>query len=799
MPPDADFFTHRDAFFGRQPDVNYLLGRANAPGVTFVVARPKMGKTWLLLEVAQRLSEPGPDGNGPAFLIGYHECKGGEALIQYTVQDLYTRWLGQASLREQALQVWGQQKEGLLSKAAGAVAAIFGGVGKLTGAVPDAVGDLVKGTIDGLVSANNKLKSGDLDVPRLSYDNSRDLVSALAKISGRRIVMIFDAWEKAADGAGEQAFLGNYLSHREEWPQVHFIVGIRNPSLTDKANDPAWAAAQDLKNSSGAVQILPLAPLHLEEAGERARLLAYLRQQLPAASAVPDASLISILNAYPGTLERWMEKPGLATAADLQSEADDAEGFLYRELDRLLPSLNMDQLTLAVRLALLPRASPDTWPVYAPVVMEGVPDDVRLECSELGVLEGDDVPTFGHDTRHRAVALWFTGKGKYRPRVQKEGSRLIAEFGPRIDFAAPARVPLTAGIRTVFRTVGGGGLLPLAQVIGAANQAFWNENPGPAILAVQPWPGTPDQRRQLAEFFGRAFYNVIIDARTAQDLGQALAVLDLLRKLHLDFPDQLVVRQRFAMMLVDVISMVRSAGKKPDVDALTDELKRLHLASPPEDGVWREYALALYNTAQDAQQRKAFDEAPPLVDEWRALMPNPPDVRSLRERSSLLALLVEEGERLGQKPEVLNAWLDELRTSAAAYPTEPFLRGRLAHALCMRGIYARERQDYTVSDSIIDQLNHLFSQFPTEEALGEELARMLSVEAISTPVIYVLVTRRPHLAAIQALARRFPGNKAIRTFVETTQRTIEKKLREAGPEKVPKLEESLADLRSFLP
>ena len=208
MPPDADFFTHRDAFFGRQPDVNYLLGRANAPGVTFVVARPKMGKTWLLLEVAQRLSEPGPDGNGPAFLIGYHECKGGEALIQYTVQDLYTRWLGQASLREQALQVWGEQKEGLLSKAAGAVAAIFGGVGKLTGAVPDAVGDLVKGTIDGLVSANNKLKSGDLDVPRLSYDNSRDLVSALAKISGRRIVMIFDAWEKAADGAGEQAFLG---------------------------------------------------------------------------------------------------------------------------------------------------------------------------------------------------------------------------------------------------------------------------------------------------------------------------------------------------------------------------------------------------------------------------------------------------------------------------------------------------------------------------------------------------------------------------------------------------------------
>ncbi len=799
MPTEADFFTHQDAFFGRQPDVNYLLERATAPGVTFVVARPKMGKTWLLLEVAQRLSEPGPDGKGPAFLVGYHECKGGEPLIQYTVQDLYTRWLGQASLREEALQVWDQQKEGLLSKAAGAVAAIFGGVSKLSGLVPDAVGDLVKGTIDGLVSANNKLKSGDLDVPRLSYDHSRDLVSALGKISQRKIVMIFDAWEKAADGTGEQAFLSTYLSHREEWPQVHFIVGIRNPSLTEKANDPAWAAAQDLKNSSGVVKILPLSPLHLDDTSERARLLAYFRQQLPAASAVPDASVLSILNAYPGTLERWREKPELSTADDLQREADDAEGFLYRELDRLLPALNADQMTLALRLALIPRASPDTWPVYAPVVMEGVSDDVRLECCELGVLEGDDVPTFGHDTRHRAVALWFASKSKFRLRVQKEGSRLITEFGPRIDFAAPARVPLTAGIRTVFRTVGSGGLLPLAQVIGAANQAFWNENPGSAILAVQPWPGTVEQRRQLAQFFGRAFYNVIIDARNAQDLGLATAVLDLLRKLHLDFPDLLVIRQRFAMMLVDVIGMCRSAGNKAAVDALTDELRNLHLASRREDDIWREYALALYNTAQDAQQRKAFDEAPPLVDEWRALMPSPPDVRGVRERASLVALLFEEGERLGQKPEVLNGWLDELRTTAAACPAEPFLRGRLAHALCMRGIYARERQQYDVSDSIIDQLNRFFGQFPAEEAIGEELARMLSAEAISTPVVYVLVTRRPHLAAIQALARRFPGNKGIRTFVEVTQRTIEKKLREAGPEKVLKLEESLADLRSFLP
>ncbi len=799
MPSNSDFFTHGDAFFGREPDVAYLLKRVDAPGVTFVVARPKMGKTWLLLELAQRLSEFGPDAKDPAFLVGYHECKGGEELFRYTVQDLYTRWLGQAPLREQALQVWNQQKDGWVSKAAGTVAAIFGGVAKLTGAVPDAVGDVVRTAIDGLVTANKTLKSGDLDLPSLPYDQGQDLVSALARISGRRIVLIFDAWEKAGDAVREQDFLDTYLKHREDWPHVHFIVGIRNPSLTEKTNDPAWSAAQDLKKSSGAAEILQLAPLHLEDAAERARLLAHLRQRLPAAASVPDASIFSILNDYPGTLERWMEKPALATAAELQAEAEDAEGFLYRELDRILPSLSTDQLTLALRLALIPRASAETWQVYEPIVMEGIRDEVRLECSESGLLEGDDVPTYGHDTRHRAVALWFKGKTKYRPRVLKEASRLIVEFCPRIDFISRAAVPLTAGIRTTYRTVGRDGLPPLAQVIGAANQAFWNENPGPAILAAQPWPGTPEQRRQLAPFFGRAYYNIIIDARNANDLGQALAVLDLLRKLHYDFPEQVVVRQRFAMMLVDGINMCTAAGKSADCESLSGELKKLHQASAPETGVWREYGYSLFNAAQDAQRRKAFEEAVQRVDEWRALQPIPQDARSLREWSKLLSDLFEQGERTGQKAEVLNGWLEEIRGLAAAHPAEPFLRGVLAHALCARGTLARERQQFEASDAMIATLILLYGKFPGEEAIAEQLASMLSVEIVSTPVANVLGDRRPFLGMVRTLAQRFPNNKRIREFQGIARRTIEQKLRTAGVDKVPNLEQSLADLNSLLP
>ena len=65
------FTDRRDRLFGREPDVHRLIDRAGRPGLTAVVARPLMGKTWTLTEVARRLLEEG------RYLVGYHEWKGG--------------------------------------------------------------------------------------------------------------------------------------------------------------------------------------------------------------------------------------------------------------------------------------------------------------------------------------------------------------------------------------------------------------------------------------------------------------------------------------------------------------------------------------------------------------------------------------------------------------------------------------------------------------------------------------------------------------------------------------------------
>jgi transcription termination factor Rho len=47
--------------FGRLPDVARLTERARTKGFTAVVARPTMGKTWLLTEVARQLTTAKPN------------------------------------------------------------------------------------------------------------------------------------------------------------------------------------------------------------------------------------------------------------------------------------------------------------------------------------------------------------------------------------------------------------------------------------------------------------------------------------------------------------------------------------------------------------------------------------------------------------------------------------------------------------------------------------------------------------------------------------------------------------------
>jgi hypothetical protein len=236
----SDMFPdRRDRLFGRQPDVHHLSHRATRPGLTAVVARPLMGKTWTLTEVARRLLEDG------RYLVGYHESKGAESShLLYAVSNLYTSWLTDSTLREQAISLWDRHKDTLVPRIGQMVGTLFE---KLAGkALSEGIAATVRMAFDGLAEAQRDLLSGGLQIAPLPYDQALSLTSLVAKMSGRRIVLILDAWEKSASIRVEFATLEAILKHQDDWASTHVFLVVRNPEVDSTSlNDEAFRRAQE--------------------------------------------------------------------------------------------------------------------------------------------------------------------------------------------------------------------------------------------------------------------------------------------------------------------------------------------------------------------------------------------------------------------------------------------------------------------------------------------------------------------------------------------------------------------------
>ena len=48
-----------DQLFGRVTDIEYLIDRVKKPGLTFISGRPKMGKSWLIKVLCDKLTDEG--------------------------------------------------------------------------------------------------------------------------------------------------------------------------------------------------------------------------------------------------------------------------------------------------------------------------------------------------------------------------------------------------------------------------------------------------------------------------------------------------------------------------------------------------------------------------------------------------------------------------------------------------------------------------------------------------------------------------------------------------------------------
>ncbi len=423
-----EFEDRSDKLFGREADVQSLLDRAETPGVTALVAPPLMGKTWTLNEVARRLSE------GDQYLVGYYESMAAESsALLYAVSNLYERWLSDASMRKQALSLWHRHKKDLVPRVGQMAGKLFGKLA--ANQLPQGVAAIVSEAFYGLASAQEDLLKGGLKLPKLPYDQALSLTKLVATISERRVVLILDAWEKSRSFDEESATLEAFLKHRNDWPHTHVFLAIRSPGQdSTQENKDARSRAENLCGLCPAAKVVRLRRLNLTDAREQARVESYVRDNVPAAKQVKTQTLIQMIDGYPGVLNFWVDQatsPEMQTENDLHREARNAHSAQYPEFNYLFNGLEEDQLTLAARLAFLPRLNAERWETFRPCLMKGLPDSAVDKLHDSGVLHYESFPTYGHDTRHAAARRWLS-KNK-RPLMVRTAKRLIEDLAAEIE------------------------------------------------------------------------------------------------------------------------------------------------------------------------------------------------------------------------------------------------------------------------------------------------------------------------------------------------------------------------------
>jgi|GEM_PF-5853507 len=191
--------------FGRAADLDRLAERVVRRGVTFVMAPPRMGKTWLVRNLAFEWARP------RGWNIGYAESSGGKNdLLCEVVADLYKSWLDGANVVAQAHSLWERHKDGLVGKVGGAVGKLLGKIAAL--ADGDWVGaqKLIDEAFDALTRAEQNLRNRGSQF----VGNRADCVS------GR--FWVLPVWlPKPGCRAGSPRPLGPFVSHPLDIPEPH--------------------------------------------------------------------------------------------------------------------------------------------------------------------------------------------------------------------------------------------------------------------------------------------------------------------------------------------------------------------------------------------------------------------------------------------------------------------------------------------------------------------------------------------------------------------------------------------------
>ena len=441
------FPDRHDQFFGREPHVQQLTQRASGAGLTVVVGRPLMGKSWTLTEVARRLLDSG-------CLVGYHESKAAETShLLYAVSDLYAHWLADSTMQAQAISLWERHKGNLVPRVGQMVGGLFQALAQQTPL--DGVAAVIRSAFHGLAEAQQDLLSGGLQIAPLPYDQALSLIEVVAQISKRRVVLILDAWEKSPSMDSELATLEAFLKHQDAWPTTHIFVAIRDSEMdSTRVNDKAYQRARDLCRLSPAARVYDLVGMDQRDPKECARMVKYVRDKVPAAAGQPDGRILELIDGYPGVLYFWADEfrsTPILTAESLEKEAGNAHAVRYFELGGRLGQLGEPQRTLAAYFAVFPRLNAERWEIFRDILLNGQSDAVVHSLLDDNVLNDEGFPTYGHDTRHAAARTWFI---EHRHSlIRRVSGQIIESLASRVTGVDRASLPFVEALFACSETV----------------------------------------------------------------------------------------------------------------------------------------------------------------------------------------------------------------------------------------------------------------------------------------------------------------------------------------------------------
>lgn len=174
--------------FGRKPYLDHLLQRTVQPSLTAAVERSLMGKRCLLTKLARQLSITKPSSPVPSILerppvsVGLTEALGETAdLLLRCIVDLYSGWLSHSTYCQQARIVYHSQRQDFIGRAGDVVGYLFEKISKTAYKPGEAVGGLVKETLQALASANRDLLGGAIQLPRLQIEQARPRFALLSQ------------------------------------------------------------------------------------------------------------------------------------------------------------------------------------------------------------------------------------------------------------------------------------------------------------------------------------------------------------------------------------------------------------------------------------------------------------------------------------------------------------------------------------------------------------------------------------------------------------------------------------------